>query len=303
MARSGLRHGNGGCVLAFLTAVRHPDTTSDFSTVEALLERTLRSICQQEDPRFVAIVTSNVVPRIRLSDPRVVFHIVDFPPPFRRADGTIPLGGMLRDKGMRLLSAALLARRFLPDHFAFVDSDDLVSRRLSRFTNADVRAPGWYVDDGYVLDDGRRRVQRKSGLVRYCGSSLLPNATELLRIADVAPSLDEYSSPDALSAAVSEQFIETVIGDHRAMVPLFAARGLRMQAIPFRSACWVRSTGANYSSSTSRANGVPLSAAFCQEFGLDRSLASTTPASWFEAASESANALLSRLGAFKDSLV
>jgi hypothetical protein len=284
-------------MLVFLTAIRHPATSVSFADVESLFDRTIRSVCRQRDPEFRAVVVTNVVPRIPFHDDRVTYHLVNFAPPPVRRDGSIDLSAMLHDKGIRLLSGALLARRFAPDHLAFVDSDDLVSRRLSAFTNASPGAPGWYVDTGYVVDYERRRFQRKSGLVRYCGSSLIPNASALLRFGLVAGNLTECSTPAELADGTAPGFIDQIIGDHRSMVPLFARNGLRMRPVPFRSACWVRGTGHNYSESTRRIPGLPLTPTFCQEFGLDQAFASPDSPSLLGRVTESVDCWKSSAGA------
>jgi hypothetical protein len=284
-------------MLVFLTAIRHPATTVSFVDVERLFDRTIRSVCQQLDPGFRAVVVTNVAPRISFQDDRVTYHLVNFSPPPISRDGSITLSAMLHDKGIRLLSGALLARRFAPDHLALVDSDDLVSRRLSAYTNASPAAPGWYVDRGYVVDYERRRFQRKSGLVRYCGSSLIPNASALLELGKVADNLTEDSTPAELAEGTAPGFIDQIIGDHRSMVPLFARNGLRMRPVPFRSACWVRGTGHNYSESSRSVTGLPVTPTFCQEFGLDQAFASADSPSLLSQVTESVDCWKSRVGA------
>ena len=181
-------------MLVFITTIRHPHNSNDFGKVESLFEMSLRSVCSQTDAKFRVIVVTNVKPRIGYDDPRVIYHLVDFPPPSTDRCATTSLFACVRDKGSKLLSGMLLARRFRPDYFAFFDADDLVSRRLAAFVNTTQSAAGWYVDAGYVVNYRSWRVQRKSGLVRYCGTSLIPKAAELLRLADVDAGLSEFST-------------------------------------------------------------------------------------------------------------
>ena len=254
-------------MLVFLTTVRHPANSNDFGRVLRLLEGTLASVCNQKDEGFEVIVVCNERPSIAFDHPKVHYHIVDFPPPsaLRRAD--TGMDALKRDKGTKLMAGVLAARGYEPDYFFIFDADDLVSDRLSAFANSNPGLPGWYVDAGYSLDFRTGRVQRRHGMVRYCGTTLMPNAAELLRLSRAPAELSEFASQQELLDATSFRFIDDVLGNHVHMVPYFQAHGLKMAAIPFHASVWVLNTGENHTG-TNAEGGLPPTESFCREFGL-----------------------------------
>jgi hypothetical protein len=256
-------------VLVFLTSVRHPDTSTDHRRVEQLLETTLRSLCAQDDGDVRVVVVGNERPRVGVDDPRVVYHVVDFPVPAggRQATGR---DAKAIDKGTKLLSGLLFARRYRPDHVALVDADDVVSRRIAGFVDAHPGADGWYVDQGYTLNRATWRVQRRHSLVRYCGSGMIVRGQALydLARAEEARGLDESSTQDELLAGTPPSFLRHVLCDHTFTVRYLANHDIGLRPLPFRAAAWVQETGENYSRPTGTASGVPVTPAFCREFGI-----------------------------------
>src|SRR5438046_2089763 len=99
-------------MLAFVTAIRHPNNTNNIQRVEELFEVTLQSMCSQLDAAFRVIVVCNELPKIRFSDPRVHYHKVTFPAPCAPGMPVSDIEVAIRDKGTRILSGILLARQF-----------------------------------------------------------------------------------------------------------------------------------------------------------------------------------------------
>jgi hypothetical protein len=91
------------------------------------------------------VVVCNVRPRIAYDDPRVVYHVVDFPPPSADRKAEIGIEAFLRDKGTKLLAGMLRAKSLASSYFMIFDADDLVSQRLAGFVNARPGTPGWYI--------------------------------------------------------------------------------------------------------------------------------------------------------------
>jgi len=179
-------------MVTFLTSIRHPQNSINFAKVEALFEMSLRSVCAQTDPDFRVVVVANEQPRITFTDPRVTYHLVDFPCPERR------VSTLFRDKGTKLISGMLAARQFKPDYFAFFDADDFVSRRIAQFVNSHQSDGGWFVDSGYVVNSRSWTTQRKSGLYRYCGTTLIPNAAQMYRLAHIDETVSADISQDEI---------------------------------------------------------------------------------------------------------
>jgi hypothetical protein len=256
-------------VLVFLTSIRHPASSTDHRRVEELFETALRSLCAQDDDGFRVVVVCNAEPRVGVADPRVAYHVVDFPAPTggRQATGR---DAKARDKGTKLISGLLFSRRYRPDHVALVDADDLVSRRIAGFVNAHPRAAGWYVDAGYTFNHATWRLQRRHSLIRYCGSGLVASAPALVELSQAeANGLDESSTQDELLSGAAPSFLKHVLCDHTFTVQYLANHGVRLRPLPFRAIAWVQETGENYSRPKAAASGIPASPAFCREFGLN----------------------------------
>jgi hypothetical protein len=215
-------------MLVFLTSIRHPQNSNAFAKVEKLFEISLRSVCAQTDPNFSVVVVCNARPRIEYDDPRVIYHIVDFPPPSTERKAEISINALCRDKGTKLVAGMLRARSLDPSYFMIFDADDLVSRRTAGFINARPGTPGWYVDAAYAINYTTKRVQRKHGLVRFCGTSLVPNARELYRLVGVDSACPINCSQDEIMAMAPPRVIENVVGNHPYMVGFFVRHGLRM---------------------------------------------------------------------------
>ncbi len=64
-------------MLAFITSLRHPQNSSDYTRVERLLKGTLASVTAQTDPGFVVIVVGNERPAFDLPR-RTVFVQAEF---------------------------------------------------------------------------------------------------------------------------------------------------------------------------------------------------------------------------------
>ncbi len=284
-------------MVVFITSIRHPLNSNNFRHVEQLFEISLRSVCAQSDPDFRVVVVCNGVPAVAFDDPRVRYHVVDFPPPSSMAAATIPREMMCRDKGTKLLSGMLLARRhFKPSHFFIFDADDLISHGVAAYVNAHPSADGWYVDRGYALHWVTKRIQRKRGLVRYCGTSLVPNADGLLRVCGVDESLTETTTQEQLIKSVPTRVLDDIFGNHQAMVGFCFDRGLRLQPLPIRGATYVAANGENQTLTSHDAGGIPITEAFRQEFGLSPSFASQDRASYADYVQEFFRSSLSELG-------
>ena len=79
----------------------------------------------------------------------------------------------MRDKGVRLTAGLLFAQKFNPDYVYFLDCDDWLSTRISSFIEKDSDAVDIYVGaKGYFLNISDKRIKRKDGLVRFCGSTI-----------------------------------------------------------------------------------------------------------------------------------
>src|SRR5262249_21293564 len=123
-------------MLVFVTSIRNPLNCNNFERIEKLLEATLHSACSQTDGEFRVVVVCNAIPKIGYHDPRISFHLVDFPPPSLKRQAETGMSAVVRDKGTKILAGMLYARRFQPDYFGILDADDLLSKNLVAFVKS-----------------------------------------------------------------------------------------------------------------------------------------------------------------------
>jgi hypothetical protein len=289
-------------MLVFLTSIRHPHNSNNFAKVEKLFDISLRSVCAQVDPNFRVMVVCNARPNISFDDPRVSYHVVDFPPPCPNRTAQISLQALYRDKGSKLMAGMIRAKEFSPSYFAIFDADDYVSRRIAGYVNQRPGQDGWFIDGAYVMNEATRRVQRKQGFVRYCGTSLIPSAERLFRLSGVNETKPDCTSQQQILERVGTDFIDYVLGNHKYMVGYFAQHGLRLQPLPFRAAVWVRETGENQYTGKWDDPGVPVTPEFLAEFGIPHLTFQGEKAGLRDRVREAAVCAKSRLGFLRHKL-
>jgi hypothetical protein len=283
-------------MLVFLTSIRHPHNSNDFRRVETLFEMSLRSVCAQIDSEFRVVVVCNEKPTIEFCDSRVIYHVVDFPAPSKERRATIPIDDLVIDKGTKLLSGSLLARQFEPDYLFIFDADDLVSRRITKYVNCRSGKAGWYIDSGYALNLASGRVQRKHGLVRYCGTSLVFNASKLLKLIQVDKRITESSSQPDILKNIAPRVIRYIFGNHRYAVSTLAEQGLQLRPFPFRAVTWVQENGENQTITLGTRTGLPATKAFRAEFSIENFSFSSAPPGPVDYFSEFIDCFRSRVG-------
>jgi hypothetical protein len=285
-------------MVLFLTALRHPDTTRDMARVEALLRRTLGTLLNQSDPDWRCVVVCNVLPRDRVDDPRIDYHVVGFPAAvFTRSPGdTATPFEVRRDKGGKILSGYLFSRNLAPRYVMPIDSDDWMHRALVGHLHRLPEHPFWYTDAGYLVNIEGGRTKRVQGLIRYCGSTYAYRPDFLERLAGQPVGVDSKSALDLLVDATTSGFVDTVLGDHHRPYGLAREHGVVCRPLGLRAVCWVLDTGQNTSGESLGRGGLPFDAAFRRDFGLTGNAAVRTRPSWGDRLREFAGMQRSRVG-------
>jgi hypothetical protein len=259
-------------MIVFLTSIRNPLNTNDYSRVERLFDISVQSVCSQTSADFRVVVVCNQRPQVSCQDPRIHYHVVDFPPPSLDRKSATGMHAVCRDKGTKLISGCLYARRFDPDYIMLFDADDLVSARVAQFLNAHRGGDGWYVNAGFNLSMTTMRIRRKAGLIRYCGSSVVFNPRVLYALTSAEQGLSENSTQEQILALLPANIVNWVFGDHKHVRRFFADRGHPLQPLPFAASVWVLQTGENHSDTDGADGqqpcGLPVSLRFRREFGL-----------------------------------
>jgi hypothetical protein len=152
-------------MLIFLIPLKSARVAVSWDRVSRLLSRTIASACRQTCGDFRVLVACHDIPAGDFSHPAVEFIPVEYPAP-SPLDPTC----MRVDKKRKLQIALHRALEYSPSHVMFLDSDDLVSRRLAEFVAAYPDEDGWYLQSGYFycerqpyLHLERRRFDQWSG--------------------------------------------------------------------------------------------------------------------------------------------
>jgi len=171
-------------MLGFVIALKGKAKSKNWSKDSLLVNRTLRSILNQTDPRFKIYVAYTDLPEDPLQHEKIQW--LQFPYPFLEMEDIndreifltrYTLGPYLTgfyDQGKKSLYAASFARKEGCQYIMSVDYDDLISNKIAAFVNGSDRAKsyGWFIKKGYVYHDGSNYLMRvPDGINGRCGSS------------------------------------------------------------------------------------------------------------------------------------
>lgn len=156
----------------------------------------------------------------------------------------------------------------------FFDADDFVHCRIVEYCRRHPTECGWYVERGFVYDERTLLVSPLARFSEICGTS------HILAYDLVEPTgILRTSSREEVLGALGQEYVSLILGAHPFMVEYFAKRGKRLAPLPFDGAVYVRGTGEN-DRRWFKAPGFPRppSRRFCEEFGMNVSLADRLPA-------------------------
>jgi hypothetical protein len=170
--------------------------TRDWIKENSLLQRTIISLLNQKNEKFRIFVIYTDLPSVEIVDRRVI--LIKSPFEFL-AYSEIPncstlvkkfpneqwLEG-LWDKSRKVCYGCLLAKELGCNYIMAVDSDDLVSNKLVGFVesnNMNGEVAGWYVNKGYVYEDGAFYLMR-SYKMNFINASTHIIRSDLVRTPD-----------------------------------------------------------------------------------------------------------------------
>ncbi|WP_212760945.1 galactosyl transferase [Telluria aromaticivorans] len=188
--------------LTFVIPVRHPSNARDWKELKSNLAITLRSISNQAEIGWSAILVANRGSDLPALPPGVRVKWVDFPPNPLHEQGLAHkeqfLEAVRLDKGRRILAGMLDASA--TDYFMVTDDDDLVSSRLTGFVKTNRGQNGWFVRHGYIWSPGSRLLYRHPDFSMVCGTSHIVRA-------------DLFELPQSIEEA-SDEYIKQMLGSH-----------------------------------------------------------------------------------------
>jgi hypothetical protein len=251
-------------VLSFITSLRHPATTDDYAGVVALLDATLRSLDEQIERRFEAVVVANepYLPPGGLGFPVQSVRVGFARPPSGFASKAARLAAIKLDKGLKL---AVAMARSHGTHAMGLDADDFVSRRVTSYVAEHAgEKDGWYVEHGirYHVPTGLFRPQRRFNDV--CGTSLLWRRGLM---PDVTLPADPTS--DEVLEAYGFETVTEALGSHRSLRDRYA-----FAPVPFPAAVYAVHTH-NHDDAASLRLGLPIGRRRAAEYGITPPAAAT----------------------------
>jgi hypothetical protein len=251
-------------MIVFITSVRHPQNAADYGRVERLLQRTLASVCAQDDRNFRVVVVANQ-PLSFATPKEVETVVVDFPAPSAHRGPQTGRDAILHDRGTKLAVGLVAARQHDPAHIMRFDADDFVSRHIAGFANANSSHPGWYVNGGHAYYERQGLTRRVDDFHEKCGTSFVIRH-DLYGSADLP--LD--ATQDALYNGFGEFVVRELLGSHRAAEKYLADMGTPLEPLPFRGAVYTLETGENHSGEKVGGFAWPVGRRLEREFGLPR---------------------------------
>lgn len=163
-------------MLTFVIPVKSKSVASDWTNFSQLFERTLKSICNQTNSNFKALVVCHEIPEINYTHENLHFIHPDFQPPSK--DNISPKEYLIKkriDKGNKIkLGVAYASKKFNTDYVMLVDSDDFVSNRIVAFVNNSGNdLPGWYIGRGYLSLKWKNVIVVTKKFNHLCGSCVI----------------------------------------------------------------------------------------------------------------------------------
>lgn len=228
-------------VLTFIIPVRHQENAANWEVIKSNLTETLKSIKNQDAPGWRAVVVANFGADLPSLPEGVVLKRVDFPPNPVFKIGSAPIEEVYEavrsDKGRRILAGMLHMEEM--GHIMLVDDDDLVSRRLTSFVAANPLANGFFFEEGYVWESGKKFLYHYDGnFSEICGTSHIVRS-------------DLYEIPRSIETA-PEKYIRRVLGSHRFVSDDLKQRGTPLSPLPFIGSIY----RIGHSENHSRSNGI-----------------------------------------------
>jgi hypothetical protein len=171
-------------MLVFIIPLKSPQASKSWNYVSKLFERCLKSVCNQTSSNFRVIVVCNQKPDIEFEHSSVNYIQVNFPVP------APTYGDRSRDKASKILTGLRASKDLPSSHVMPVDADDCVSKHLAEFVNQTPHCNGWFVNKGYIYEEGSKYIYlRSKNFYKLCGTSNIFRQ-DLYSI----PKIDEHES-------------------------------------------------------------------------------------------------------------
>lgn len=252
-------------MLAYVTSLPHPEAIRSYRDFISLVNQTLRSFAVHEG-EFTVIVVGNTINDLDISG-ATEFIGVDHPPAQSHSDDRIPIPELVKDKGAKIAVGIGKAIRDGATHVAVFDSDDFMSRKLTRLFSEprhvhDDRTV-WRISRGWWFSHRREVVKPLDGFDQLCGSSYILPVSIAEPLREVSPA---HKQSEVIS--IAGDMIDGFLGRHKITTQWMQSRNIPVREVPFRAAMYRVDTGFNVSDSKLPGFAIPMSGIHRREFGI-----------------------------------
>ena len=175
-------------MLVFVVPIKSEQVSTNWKVFSVLVDRTLRSICNQTSQKFKVIAVCHEIPEVDFKHPNLEFLQVDFDPPTdEMISRTTPEdfdpkhyrnAAKEADKARKITAGMKAAAAYDPNYIMVVDADDCIHNGIVAFTEqAPADSPGWFVKKGYIYNEGSQLIfLNKNTFNVLCGTCLIVRA-------------------------------------------------------------------------------------------------------------------------------
>ena len=251
----------------FVACIKHPANSQSYDEVWRLLNKTLFSVCSQQDKNFrVIVVCDKALPLFHHQD--LINRHTDFievnfsshsdsvlekferlgnlSPPWANAywwlrwneedfvrgkpDGYFHIANVFLNMGTKLLVGILAAEKYNPDYVAIFDGDDFIGEDISAFANANPGKNGWLMT--YVYKLAGNQVAPVYAANSFCGTGNILNYALIRNF--IGERVSERSTQSEFFEHVDSEFLIS-IANHKKIKPYFEKQGFPLAEFPTRS--------------------------------------------------------------------
>ena len=200
-------------MIGFIVPITPKKYSKDWHFANLMLERTVKSICNQTSRNFKLIIVYNDKPKIEFIDPNIhyvpyscpeitISQIEDFD--FMSQWFTVEFAERMMDKSRKITVGCQVAKELGCNYLMAIDSDDMISNKIAQYVNenADSKVAGWRVSNGYLYNEGSYFVVKNNQIWAMNGS------THIIR-ADLVPIPDFSTDFKLLSYNLFQQHAYT----------------------------------------------------------------------------------------------
>lgn len=200
--------------LGILIPLKSLEVSSDWTSVQLCLLRSLRSINNQTSGDFQCVVVGHEEPELfnisEVSKNTSFVTFDEFPPP----DTKVYTGADLQlkyefDRCSKIAKGMMVLKASEITHWFVLDADDLMRADFVSTITSFKKDTAIVLDNGYFYFDSYNIVNETDEFSKYCGSSCVVSC----EINTIPETLDEYAFQKTFFGSVSHVFVKEYLSD------------------------------------------------------------------------------------------